>query len=216
MEYQPGQKGYKPTGRVFYSSAQPQARPKTKQELALERVGQNYQQDSANIMGLLRGLPQYKSSLATPEFEQLKSQAFGTGPLDLYERQREAQGMQLQRGIEGQTAAQQGQLANAYSQLAMGGGLSSGARERIGLGGVQQGLLDRQRLRAQNMSDLSNLGISEAGTRMDMQRSITDQLTGERSRQQQFEMDRARQIAEAQAGLLKGRREQEAAIFSKK
>lgn len=196
-------------------SPQQSSKKLSKTDQALADVAAGYESDRSSLMGLLRGLPQYKSSFGS-EFEQLRGQAFGQGPLDLYEKQREASRMEQMRALEGQSASQAGQIANAYSQLGMGGGLSSGARERIASGGATSGLFDRQRLRAQGMQNLAGIGTAEAGARMDMQRQVADAITAENQRKQQFEFDRAREIAQAQAGLLKGRREQEIAIRSKK
>ena len=130
-----------------------------------EMFRQQNEKARAELNAVLAERPEYASMLTSPEFAQQKQFAFGDESTKGFLMQRAREEQNLQDALQAQTQAQGGQVANAYSQLAMGGGLSSGARERIAAGGAQSGLLSRQGLRSQAAKNLMDLGISEEGQR---------------------------------------------------
>lgn len=163
------------------------------------------------IRKLLQQAPKYQSTLGTPEFERLRAEAFGTGPLAAYEAARQQARLQSQRAIENQSTEGASAVQNAYSQLAMGGGLSSGARERIASGGGRQSILARQGLRSTEMNSLADLGTKEAAERISGQKSVTDALTAEKQRQNEFAQKNYELKAQVEGGLAKSRAERQIA-----
>lgn len=163
------------------------------------------------IRKLLQQAPKYQSTLGTPEFERLRAEAFGTGPLAAYEAARQQARLQAQRAIENQSAEGASAVQNAYSQLAMGGGLSSGARERVASGGTRSSILARQGLRGTEMSAMADLGTKEASERISGQKSITDALTAEKQRQNEFAQKNYELKAQVEGGLAKSRAERQIA-----
>jgi len=165
----------------------------------------------APVRKLLAEAPKYQSTLNTPEFERLRAEAFGTGPLAAYEAARQQARLQSQRAIEDQSREGASAVQNAYSQLAMGGGLSSGARERIASGGGRQSIFARQGLRGTEMTSLADLGTKEAAERMAGQKSITDALTAEKQRQNDFAQKSYELRAQVEGGLAKSQAERQIA-----
>lgn len=165
------------------------------------------------VRDILAKAPQYSNSLDFSEFNNLKNQAFGSGPLDAFERQRQLEKTEAQRALENQTSEGASQVQNAYSQLAQGG-LSSGARERVGMGGAQSNIFARQGLRNQDI--LSNLDINarEGTARSSMQDQITKAITAENNRKADAEMNAYKLKAETEAGLAKATAERAAAASS--
>ena len=206
-----------------------------KQSASMEKKirGSIKSERDSKIRGLLDTLPGYESALGFDEFENLRGQAFGEGPLADFEAQRgllnEQQtneqarlGQALTGELQDIDVGRAGAAQSAYDALSMGGGLSSGARERIAQGGAEQSLMQRQQARGQEASKLFDLGAqtregllnttaNEASTRRGMQGNIIDALKAENERKQAFEQKRADRRLSTEAGLLKAEQEREVA-----
>lgn len=183
--------------------------------------------DEDRLRDMFKKLPQYENALTLPEFAQLKNEAFGTGPIDIYEKMRaqqaEAQaneqgrlGQQLNQSLQNADQAQGGQLGNIYSTLAMGGGLSSGARERLGEEAMLGGMMQKQDIRGANersvydllakgREDLLGIGTKEADYRMQGRDKYTQALIDERKRKQDYNLNRANQGLGIEAGFAQAR-----------
>lgn len=185
------------------------AAKKAEQERARREAERSAREDP--VRRLLAEAPQYQSTLETPEFERLRGEAFGEGPLSVYEAARKQARLQSQRAIEDQSREGASAVQNAYSQLAMGGGLSSGARERIASGGGRQSILARQGLRGTEMTSLADIGTKEAAEKLAGQKSITDALTAERQRKNDFAQKNYELRAQVEGGLAKSAAEKQIA-----
>lgn len=175
------------------------------------------QQDRAraDLMGVLAERPDYKTVIGSPEWQKMTSYAFGTEEDPGFAMQRQREAGNLSDALQQSTVGQAGQQANAYSQLAMNGGLSSGARERIAGGGAVSGLLARQGLRGQNAKNLMDIGIAEEGQRFGakqgvLQGQMTDATNANNYAQQNWQT-RANTIA----GLSQAEGQQTAALATR-
>jgi len=169
---------------------------------------------NSTVQRLLKQAPAYGSSLGG-DFQLLRKQAMGKGPLPQFEAQRGVLEQQGIRNQERQDADTAGRVENAYSQLAMGGGLSSGARERVAQGGMQDTLFAKQNLRAADQAALGALGVQEAGAKLDLQKGVAQAGVEEQNRRQDFMMDRYKFKAETTAGLAKADAERAVAAANK-
>jgi hypothetical protein len=179
-------------------------------------LGQYVNQDLGNTLG-------------SAEFGKIRQFAFSGTEDPVFAAQRGAAGTaaEAQRArtradalaaLQGQDRSLAGQTANAYSQLAMGGGLSSGSRERIAAGAANQNLMARQNLRGEEMRGLTSigtaeqgalgeLGVAEAKARQDAQMRVTDALAKEEARRVQLRQDILGKKLETEGALLKAKRE---------
>ncbi len=179
-------------------------------------LGQYVNQDPGNTIG-------------SAEFGKIRDFAFSNAEDPVFAAQRGAAGTaaEAQRArtradalaaLQGQDRSLAGQTANAYSQLAMGGGLSSGSRERIAAGAANQNLMARQNLRGEEMRGLTSigtaeqgalgeLGVAEAKARQDAQMRVTDALAKEEARRVQLRQDILGKKLETEGALLKAKRE---------
>jgi len=100
-------------------------------------------------------------------FDKLRDFATGTGPSEYAMAAKEKLG--LEEANQREAAIRQGQsaTAQAQSQLAMRGGLTSGARERIAAGGARNILDARQRVSNQAMLGRADIDMQDAATRQD-------------------------------------------------
>lgn len=131
-----------------------------------------YRQRTEVLNNLLAQNPEYISELSSPEAQQMKKYAFGTDQSEQFKKAQELLALQQQQALEDQATAAGGQQANAYSQLAMGGGLSSGARERVAAGLGDQNLLASQGIRRQGQTGLLDLSKTEEAQRAQRQGEI--------------------------------------------
>jgi hypothetical protein len=198
---------------------------KTEGDKAREAAAASEADYAAKARELLKGLPGYETTLKGPEWEQYYGEAMGTGPLAAYEamrKQEEARklaeegrlGMALQDELQNVDVNQSNQLANAYSNLAMTGGLRGGARERIGAGSLEQAMAQRQGGRLQNQRNLFDLsaktnenmlgfGVQEAAQRDKMKMDVMAQKKAEEERRMKMEQEQAAKRAEFEANQLK-------------
>jgi hypothetical protein len=177
------------------------------------------------IRNLYNQAPAYQKQGDTAEAQALKGEAYGTDPLKEYEAMRaqakaaSAQGQntinqQLGDELSNESIAQGGQQANAYSHLAMNGGLNSGARERIAAGGAQNAMMQAQQSRLanqralqKNQSDLDQglLGLTgqEAATRRGLQNSYLQLQGNDVQGQNAYNTARQNQRMDMETGFLK-------------
>ena len=174
------------------------------------------QQDKtrAELMGVLAERPEYKSILS-PDFQQQRDYAFGDAKDKGFEMQRGREGQNLSDALQASTRGQAGQQANAYSQLAMGGGLSSGARERIASGGAVGGLLARQGLRGQSSKNLTDLGIAEEGQRFGTRQGVIQGQMQDVGNQNSFAQANWKTRADTIAGLGQAENQQNTALATR-
>jgi hypothetical protein len=126
-------------------------------------------------------------------FKQMEGRALSSGPSTWAQLQERRQRMQEQDMIEDGTRQAAGANATAASQLAMRGGISSGARERIAAQGQEAMLGQQQEARRAGMGARLDIGIQDdtartglqrdvAGMDVDKQRFNIGQMTGERDK----------------------------------
>jgi hypothetical protein len=166
----------------------------------------------AELNAALAERPEYKTITGSPEFAQQKQYAFGDESSKGFLMQRAREQQNLMDALQSQTQAQGGQTANAYSQLAMGGGLSGGARERIAANAAQSGLLGRQQLRSQGAKNLADLGIAEEGQRFQTRGGILQSQMQDIGNQNQFAQEAWKTKAQTLAGFGQGEQQQTAAL----
>lgn len=185
------------------------------------------QQAQTSMESILNQRPGRKSALDTAESQRFKSEAYGTGPLAEYQAMREqsrlanqSQQQKMQQGLsdelQNQTLGQAGAQANAYSQLAQSGGLSSGSRERLAGSLGAQSLQARQAARLQNMrgtqdlesqyqQGLMGLTSKEAEARRGMQNAYLGMQSQDVGGANQFAQDVYGKRADVLAGLAKAK-----------
>lgn len=180
-----------------YRNAQGQFRKASKQEAQgymNQRLGEGEQRSIAEA---LKQLPGYEDSLlGNKEFQGLQEFAAG-GKSALFDSQRERIGLETQSNLEEADRLAAGAQENAYNQLAQGGGLSSGSRERVAQSGLESRLLGRQGTRATGQKLLTDLGVAEAQARMEAQKGVASTLQQEAQRRQQFMQDQAKMRVDA-------------------
>ena len=182
-----------------------------------------------SMQDLLAQQPTRISNMGSAETMALKNDAYGSGPLAEYQAMREQSrlaneqgGVQRAQGLsdelQNQSTAQGGAQANAYAQLAQGGGLSGGARERIASGLGQQNMLAAQtaRLGAQRAGEAANnayaqgqLDITgrEAESRRGMQNAYLGMQGADTAAANQFAQDQYGRKLDVGTGLAKARQD---------
>lgn len=180
-------------------------------------------------LDILKQMPARQSVMGTEEAKALQQEAYGAGPMKEYEAQRgqarelagqqERQlGEQLTGELENQAVGAGGAQANAYSQLAQSGGLSSGARERIASGLGEQSLAQRQAARLQSgrgLADLRSqaaqqqLGITaaEGATQRGLRGDYLKALGGDIESQNAYEMMKFGKKSDILSGSSKARQD---------
>jgi hypothetical protein len=210
------------------------------QKKALQEKNRIAEQTSseAGLRNLLKQRPDRKSALGTSESQAFKSEAYGTGPLAEYESQRAQARQAFDQGKQSQankfsdeqqnsSISQAGQQANAYSQLAQGGGLSGGARERIASSLGSGNLMNQQAARLSNQramqdqentlaSGLLDLTGKEAEQRRSMQNAYMTMQQSDITGENQAAQDRYNKQADVEAGILKARSDAAIAAANKK
>jgi hypothetical protein len=197
---------------------------------ASERNAQTAKDDS--LQKLIDTRPQYSSIADTNEYKTLLGQANTVGDLPQYAllkqqaQQAAAEGNtklanQLNDELQNQAIAGSGAQSNAYSQLAMGGGLSGGARERIAAGGAeaqmaqaQQARLGKNRGEADIQNKLSqgllDLGAQSEGAKTGLQTTLLGARQSDLGGQNQLAQSQHNQSMEIAAARAKGLAEENA------
>ena len=178
---------------------------------------------------LLKQQPGRLSNMGSAETLALKGDAYGTGPLaeytamrgqqkSAYEQGARRRGQELSDTLQNQSAVQGGAQANAYSQLAQGGGITGGARERIASGLGQQSMMDAQQARLQTQRagedatsafDQGQLDLTakEAGDRRGMQNAYLAMQGADVAGQNQFAQDAYGRKLDVGTGIAKARQD---------
>lgn len=141
--------------------------------------------------------------------EAVRSKALSQGPSTWAQM---AEGKQRQEELQqrGQTATQAGSnQAQARSNLAMRGGLSGGARERLASSGAKDLMNAQQGIGAQGQQARANIGLQDE----QQKQSMLMQLPGMEVQALQPELQKTsawQQMAQGEQGLEANRRSQEA------
>ena len=128
-------------------------------------------------------LSQYRSDPYSGEAQQaLKQQAFAQGDSPWAKMMLAKQRQEQLAG--GDVAAKQGlqALSQGQSQLAMSGGLSAGARERMARGGSRDLMLAKQNIARQGIGDRLNIGSQDIDRKQSL---LSDFANAENTAQQQ-------------------------------
>jgi hypothetical protein len=104
--------------------------------------------------------------------EAMRARATGTGPSPWLNLQLDQQKAKEANQMDQATAQNQGQAAAARSGLAMRGGLSSGANERIARSQMMGGNQAAQGIRQAGDQERMGLQIADEGQRMDMLKGL--------------------------------------------
>jgi hypothetical protein len=155
--------------------------------------------------------PKYKSSINFDEFKDLKKYAYGTEDSPYAQMLREQALAQTSEGVDAAQRDSQAGLGNIYSQLAMGGGLSGGSRERLAGSAGEQALMARQGVRRAGDESQMNIGLQEAQAKQGAQESVLNAIKGDRTSRAQFDMDRWKMKTDQEAAIMKSQAEREVA-----
>jgi len=191
------------------------------------------QQADAQLKAIIKKQPGYQSLTGTNEYQNLSNLANSSGDLPQYallKQQAEAAAAagntklaeQLNDELQTQAISGAGAQSNAYSDLSMGGGLSSGARERIAAGGAENQLFAAQKSRLQNncavndigtnlQSGLLDLGAKSASEKLGLQGSLLTTRGNDLASQNEFNQARHNKAIEVAAAKAKSIREGSAA-----
>jgi hypothetical protein len=160
---------------------------------------------------LARSAPKYQSSIAFDEFNKLKDYAYNTEDSPYAKMLREQAMARTSQGVDKASLDAQAQLGNVYSQLAMGGGLSSGARERLAGDVGAQALMARQNVRQAGDEAQREIGLNEAKAKLGAQEKVLSAIEADRRAQAQYDFDRWKQQVETEAAILKSQTERDVA-----
>lgn len=167
-------------------------------------------QTESKLESLMQERPGYNFAYGSPEFQKLRSQIASGKSLEAYDKARSLLDLKARQQIDAQTANLAGQQAGAYSELAMGGGLSSGARERLAQGGLLGNIQARQALRGETQSQYAQMAAQEAQEKLAIQQQIANIVAQEEQRRQQMEMERWKTEMETRAAIEKSRQQAQA------
>jgi hypothetical protein len=101
----------------------------------------------------------------TQPLDQLKSNAESTAPSAWANLMSQTARTNTQQAASQAASAAAGSTAQAEGNLAMSGGLSSGARERLEASGQQGGIAAQQNVAREGATNLSNIGMQDAATK---------------------------------------------------
>lgn len=123
-----------------------------------------------------------KSTLDTQALDKIQSQALSSGPSTWAQLQNQNIGTQAGLAKSNAASQSQGATADAMSHLAMKGGLSSGAQERVGQSGIAQNLAAQQGIGAQSDQALQNVALNDE----QMKQSALASLPGMQMAKEQY------------------------------
>ncbi len=138
-------------------------------------------------------------NLNTQGLDALRARATGTGPSAWAQMAEQKQ--RMEEGQQRDQSAQQGAQAQAgaRSQLAMRGGLSGGARQRLAMQGARDQTMAGQQIGAAGQTARANIGLQDEQTKNQM----LSQLPGQELAALQPEMQKAnawQQMAQGEQG----------------
>lgn len=155
--------------------------------------------------------PEFQSALDFDEFGKFKDFAYGTEDSPYAALARQRIGDQTLQGLDQVNQSSQQGLSSIYDQLAMGGGLSGGARERLAGSAGEQALMARQGVRQSGVEGERDLDMNQADQRMGAQEKYMDAVRSDNQSKSQFELDRWKQRADTDAAILKSQTERDIA-----
>lgn len=185
----------KPWTNSFFKKAEDKA---AAAEAAAEEAKNQRQAQWDSFMGELNKGPQF-NSLIDANTGLLKDQYKMKGGSAWQDMQLAQQKVQQQQAIDDAMRASAASNAGAYNQLAMRGGLSSGARERIAAGSAQGANANRQNIFRQG--ELKRLGINTEAEGMNRQadafniKSALDEQNAQRANEQLKYSERMKALA---------------------
>lgn len=165
------------------------------QQLAQERAAmasqpakKEYQSLLDPTTGLMKDQYQIKGDIRSDALDKYKQNTLSDGPSSWAKLATDQQGLE-ESGLRNKLGEQQGSaLANARSSLAMRGGLSGGAAERLAKSGARDQMMGMQNLSAQGAMARGNIGMQDAQQKaqalpqlanMDMQTQLANKKIGE-------------------------------------
>lgn len=211
------------------------AAKKKQEQVQTQALGAQAQQQSLDdkLNSLIENRPGYSSITGTDEYKNLSGLANSQGDLPQYallKQQAEAAAaagntklaQQLNDELQNQAISGAGAQTNAYSALAEGGGLSSGARERIASTGADNQLFAAQKARLENnrgvndintnlQTGLLDLGAKSAAEKMGLQSSLLGTRAADLGGQNALTQSQYNQGIDIAAARAKAQKEQDAA-----
>lgn len=181
-----------------------------KRQEELARIEQ-YKKERDDMSNLLKQQPEFLSATGSAEFGKLKDFAYGTEDSPYAALQKQRAQMQTSQALD--TGAREGQsaLTSVYDQLAMGGGLSSGSRERLAGDAGRQALVSRQGTRAAGSEALLGIDSQQADQRMKAQEGVLSAQSADINARNAYQQDKFKLGAEVQAAQRKAEAEREIA-----
>jgi hypothetical protein len=180
------------------------------QVLADQRAAAQKTQEQ-KLRDLVASGPGYQSSIDFAEFGKLKDYAYGAEDSPYAKLLREQATQQTSQGVDRAAKDAQASLSNVYNQLAMGGGLSGGARERLASDSGIAALTSRQDVRRSGDEAQMGIGLQEAQQKQKAQENVLNAMQTERKSKAQFEMDQWKMKADQEAAIMKAQAERDIA-----
>lgn len=103
---------------------------------------------------------------------KLKDAAMSTGDMPEYAMMREQLGNKFNSDMSMADGMRQGQMATQNANIAMRGGLNSGAAERMGNASLRSGMMEKQGMMGQNRDANLNLSLQNAQARTGLLREV--------------------------------------------
>lgn len=102
----------------------------------------------------------------------IRDRALGTGPSAWATLQKQKQGMEEQDALDTAAKQSQGAAANAWSQMAMRGGVGGGGGARLARQAMNDQMLASQGVRRQGMSDRLGIDIADDAQKTDLLKNL--------------------------------------------
>jgi hypothetical protein len=125
--------------------------------------------------GMLQNQYQIQNQLNTQGLDKLREIGLGTGPSAWAQARGQELNTQQGQGLQNAAAQNASAQAQAQSQLAQRGGISSGSRERLALQGQRQGFLGQQAQTLQGQNAQNALATEDQQRRT----NVLEQLPGQ-------------------------------------
>lgn len=178
---------------------------------ALADRNAKYEKERMDMDSILAQQPEFLSSLGSEEFGKFKEFAYGTEDSPYAKLLKERAAAQTSQSLDTGARDMQGQLSSVYDQLAMGGGLSSGSRERVASDVGRSALMSRQGTRAEGVEAERGVDLNQADQRMKAQEGVLSALDRDTQARNAYQQDKFRLRAETQAAQRKAEAEREIA-----
>jgi hypothetical protein len=106
--------------------------------------------------------------------EKFREYALSTGDSEFAKKLLEKQGLEQQTALQDAAASQAGQAAQARSQMAMRGGINSGASERLARANMLSGYAQKQGINRQGLTDRLQIQANDANQRVQALSKLPD------------------------------------------